>query len=467
MSDDRCDLLCLDLPRAEDIRRHLDEAAIADAAARAKALGDPTRVTIAVALREGGELCVCDLAWITGRPENLVSHHLRTLRAAGLASSRREHKIVFYALTELGTRLLDSYLTPTPAGSMSTTPLELPIARTTQVAQQRLDPRERDRLIRRAKALSWLSLAYMTAEGAIAITAAILAGSVALLGFGLDSAIEALASVIVIWRFTGSRRLSKDAERRAERLVAISFFLLAPYIAQDAIRALIAGEHPHTSWLGIGLSISSIIVMPVLGNAKHRLGQRLDSGATTGEGTQNLLCAYLAAGVLTGLALNAAFGLWWADPTVALRHRRPRHQRRPPNLARPRLLRRPAHPWRAEHSLRQGLLHLNAARQAIRLRTLEAPTCRRRQPRRRTGRRRCNWRNPPVSTHHVRPRTTAGSERHQPPPGRGRDCWFVALAATSTPLLLSEPASSKRKPRTTHLRPMTRLVIRGRGSLAT
>ena len=116
MSDDRCDLLCLDLPRAEDIRRHLDEAAIADTATRGKALGDRTRVTIAVALRDGGELCVCDLAWITGRPENLVSHHLRTLRAAGLASSRREHKIVFYALTQLGTRLLDTHVTPTPAG---------------------------------------------------------------------------------------------------------------------------------------------------------------------------------------------------------------------------------------------------------------------------------------------------------------------------------------------------------------
>jgi ArsR family transcriptional regulator, lead/cadmium/zinc/bismuth-responsive transcriptional repressor len=113
--DDRCDLLCLDLPRAENIRRHLNEAAIADAATRGKALGDPTRVTIAMALREGGELCVCDLAWITGRPENLVGHHLRTLRAAGLASSRREHKIVFYALTQLGTRLLDTYIAPTVA----------------------------------------------------------------------------------------------------------------------------------------------------------------------------------------------------------------------------------------------------------------------------------------------------------------------------------------------------------------
>jgi divalent metal cation (Fe/Co/Zn/Cd) transporter len=201
---------------------------------------------------------------------------------------------------------------------MSTTPIELPIAASTQVAQHRSDPGERDRLIRRAKALSWLSMAYMTAEGAIAITAAILAGSVALLGFGLDSAIEALASVIVIWRFTGTRRLSHDAERHAERLVAISFFLVAPYIAQDAIRALLAGEHPHTSWLGIGLSVSSIIVMPQLGKAKHRIGQRLGSGATTGEGTQNMLCAYLAAGVLIGLTLNAAFGLWWADPAVAL-----------------------------------------------------------------------------------------------------------------------------------------------------
>jgi ArsR family transcriptional regulator, lead/cadmium/zinc/bismuth-responsive transcriptional repressor len=116
VSDDRCELLCLDLPRAEDIRQRLDEAAIAAAAARGKALGDPTRVTIAVALREGGELCVCDLAWIAGRPENLVRHHLRTLRVAGLASSRREHKIVFYALTELGVRLLDTYLTPTATG---------------------------------------------------------------------------------------------------------------------------------------------------------------------------------------------------------------------------------------------------------------------------------------------------------------------------------------------------------------
>jgi len=177
---------------------------------------------------------------------------------------------------------------------------------------------ERDRLIRRAKALSWLSLAWMTVEGAVAITAALIAGSVALLGFGIDSAIEGLASVIVIWRFTGPRRLSDHAELRAQKAVAVSFFLLAPYIAQEAIRALIAGTHPSTSWVGIGLSVSSIVVMPLLGRAKQRIGERLGSGATAGEGAQNLLCAYMAAGVLVGLGANAAFGWWWLDPVIAL-----------------------------------------------------------------------------------------------------------------------------------------------------
>ena len=110
MADDRCDLLCLDLPRAERIRQRLDLGIAAGAAARAKALADPTRFLIALALRDGEELCVCDLAWITARAENLVGHHLRTLRSAGLASSRREHKIVFYTLTHAGRQLLDAHL---------------------------------------------------------------------------------------------------------------------------------------------------------------------------------------------------------------------------------------------------------------------------------------------------------------------------------------------------------------------
>lgn len=110
MADDRCDLLCLDLPRAEMIRTSLNLDAATNAAARSRALGDATRMTVALALREGGELCVCDLAWITERAENLVGHHLRALRDARLASSRRDGKIVFYALTETGRRLVDTLL---------------------------------------------------------------------------------------------------------------------------------------------------------------------------------------------------------------------------------------------------------------------------------------------------------------------------------------------------------------------
>ena len=110
MPNDRCDLLCLDLPRAEAIRQHLDAGAVEAGAARAKALGDPTRLTIAVALRDGDELCVCDLAWIAGRAENLVGHHLRALRAAGLARSRREGKVVFYTLTEAGRALVNAHV---------------------------------------------------------------------------------------------------------------------------------------------------------------------------------------------------------------------------------------------------------------------------------------------------------------------------------------------------------------------
>lgn len=110
MADDRCDLLCLDLPRAERIRQGLDERVIAAAAARAKALSDPTRMTVALALADGGELCVCDLAWITAKAENLVSHHVRALRSAGLADSRRDGKIVFYSLTKDGRVMVDAHL---------------------------------------------------------------------------------------------------------------------------------------------------------------------------------------------------------------------------------------------------------------------------------------------------------------------------------------------------------------------
>ena len=169
-----------------------------------------------------------------------------------------------------------------------------------------------------ARRHSWVSLLWMSAEGAIAITAGLLAGSVALIGFGLDSAVEGFASLVIIWRFTGGRTLSDHAERRAQHLVAIQFFLLAPYVVIEAIRALAGGEHPDASWLGIGLAVSSVVGMPVLGVAKRRIGERLGSVATEGEGAQNLLCAYLAGALLVGLLGNALLGLWWLDPAVAL-----------------------------------------------------------------------------------------------------------------------------------------------------
>jgi divalent metal cation (Fe/Co/Zn/Cd) transporter len=171
---------------------------------------------------------------------------------------------------------------------------------------------------RRARFLSWLSLAWMGAEGAIAITAGVLAGSIALVSFGLDSAIEGFASLVIVWRFTGSRLLSHAAEERAQKLVAIQFFLLAPYVAFESLHKLVTGEQPETSWLGIALVTSSVIGMPFLGIAKRRLADKLGSVATRGEGTQNLLCAYLAAAVLVGLLGNALFGLWWLDPVAAL-----------------------------------------------------------------------------------------------------------------------------------------------------
>lgn len=170
----------------------------------------------------------------------------------------------------------------------------------------------------RARWLSWASLAYMTAEGAIALIAAVLAGSVALLGLGFDSVIEGAGSIIIVWRFSGTRTLSEAAEHRAQKAVAVSFFALAPYIAYEAIAKLASGEHPATSWLGIGLAIASLIIMPFLGTAKKRLGSQLDSEATTSSGVQNLLCAYLAAAVLAGLLANTALGWWWLDPAVGL-----------------------------------------------------------------------------------------------------------------------------------------------------
>jgi divalent metal cation (Fe/Co/Zn/Cd) transporter len=182
----------------------------------------------------------------------------------------------------------------------------------------RIDRETYERLARRARLLSWLSLAWMSVEGAVAITAGLVASSIALVGFGLDSAIEGFASVVIVWRFTGSRMFSHAAETRAQKLVAVQFFLLAPYVAVESMRALIGGERPDETWVGIALAASSVVLMPLLGVAKQRIAEQIGSAATKGEGRQNMLCAYLAGALLVGLLGNMVLGAWWLDPGVGL-----------------------------------------------------------------------------------------------------------------------------------------------------
>jgi divalent metal cation (Fe/Co/Zn/Cd) transporter len=182
----------------------------------------------------------------------------------------------------------------------------------------RIDRTRYERLARRARLLSWLSLAWMTVEGAVAISAGLVASSIALVGFGLDSAIEGFASLVIVWRFSRSRMFSAAAETRAQKLVAIQFFVLAPYVGVESVRALIGAERPDETWVGIALAASSVILMPLLGIAKQRIADEIGSAATKGEGRQNMLCAYLAAALLVGLIGNAVAGAWWLDPVVGL-----------------------------------------------------------------------------------------------------------------------------------------------------
>jgi divalent metal cation (Fe/Co/Zn/Cd) transporter len=198
-------------------------------------------------------------------------------------------------------------------------PVELSLAPAPVHAPAATISRERyEQLARRVRLLSWLSLGAMSIEGFVALLAGIVAGSIALVGFGLDSVVEGFASVIIIWRFTGSRVLSETAEQRAQKLVAIQFFILAPYVAIESVRALIGGSHADVSVLGMALAVWSLVTMPLLGVAKQRIADEIGSAATKGEGRQNVLCAYLAGALLIGLAGNALVGAWWLDPVVGL-----------------------------------------------------------------------------------------------------------------------------------------------------
>jgi divalent metal cation (Fe/Co/Zn/Cd) transporter len=152
----------------------------------------------------------------------------------------------------------------------------------------------------------------------VAIGAGLIASSVALVGFGADSLVEAIAGFIVLWRFAASRASPERAERRAQQLISVSFFLIAIYVGVEAVRGLLAGDEPDASWVGIGLSVVTLATMPALAVAKGRVGDALGSSATKSEGRQNMLCAYLSAALLAGLLANALLGWWWADPVTAL-----------------------------------------------------------------------------------------------------------------------------------------------------
>jgi divalent metal cation (Fe/Co/Zn/Cd) transporter len=172
--------------------------------------------------------------------------------------------------------------------------------------------------VRRARLLARLGLAWHVVEAAVAVTAGIVAGSVALVGFGADSLVEALAGVTVLWRFGGLRASSQAAERRAQQLIAASFLLIAVYVGIEATRDLIVAARPEVSWVGIALSAVTLVTMPPLARAKARVAHEIGSSATVSESRQTMLCAYLSAALLVGLGANAAFGWWWADPVVAL-----------------------------------------------------------------------------------------------------------------------------------------------------
>jgi hypothetical protein len=190
-------------------------------------------------------------------------------------------------------------------------------------ADSRLAAAPRDaawhRRARWAWALAWVSMAAMLAEGVIGLWQGLAVGSIALTGWALGSLPEALASAMVAWRFSGWRILHETAERRAQRGVALSFWLTAPYIAAESVHHLFGEHHADVSVIGMALTAASLVLMPILGRAKHVLAVRLGSAATSGEGTQNYLCGAQAAAVLVGLAVTAGWpGFWWFDPVIGL-----------------------------------------------------------------------------------------------------------------------------------------------------
>lgn len=180
--------------------------------------------------------------------------------------------------------------------------------------------RNRRAVVRRGRQLTWATIGYNSLEAVLSIGAGVIAGSVALLGFGFDSVIEMASSVAGLWRLRADGTLGGRvrAERLSLRIIGIAFLLLAAYVLVDAVRTLLTRELPDRSRLGLLIAACSLIVMPVLARAKRRVASQLASRALTAEARQTQICTYLSAILLGGLGLNAAFGWWWADPVAAL-----------------------------------------------------------------------------------------------------------------------------------------------------
>ncbi|MBC9724391.1 cation transporter [Streptomyces sp. TRM68367] len=180
-------------------------------------------------------------------------------------------------------------------------------------------PARRDALARRIRVLVAVTIAYNAVEAAVALTAGALASSTALIGFGLDSVIEVSSAAAVAWQFSAREHAVREArERTALRIIAVSFFALAAYVAVDAVRALAGPGEAGTSLPGIVLAALSLAVMPLLSAAQRRAGRELGSASAVADSRQTLLCTYLSAVLLAGLVLNATVGWSWADPVAAL-----------------------------------------------------------------------------------------------------------------------------------------------------
>jgi len=169
-------------------------------------------------------------------------------------------------------------------------------------------------IIRHGRRLEYLTIGWNSLEGIVAVGAGVLAGSVALVGFGVDSVIEVSSGAIILWRLmSGDHR-----EQLARKLIGVSFLVLGVYIAFDAIKSLIFRETPEASHIGIGIAALSLAVMPWLAHAKRKVAAQLNSSAMLADSRQTDLCAYLSAILLGGLIFNAALGWWWADPVAGL-----------------------------------------------------------------------------------------------------------------------------------------------------